>query len=199
MSQKIGITMSTVLTFILLLPLSLNKTIKVEAESESEPPSHEVIKTSVRLSDEPKFIESNSIAIVEPVAPVVEEPKVQTAPKQSTPVKPQTKNIAANTTIVAQTYDQEYIKKRICEVWGPAQCANAIKIAQLESGLRTHVKSPTNDFGVMQVNCTAHAKKVGGDCTKLYDLETNLRVAKQIYDGSRGWSPWTTSKMLASH
>jgi hypothetical protein len=187
MNQKFGITMSTVLSFILLLPLSLNKKSTL-VEAESEPPSHIIVKTVSPALDKPKFIESSAVAISEPVAIVEPIPEPTKAPVAK--IKP---------IVVADMTDKEYIKQRICEVWGPLQCANAIKIAQLESGLRTNARSSSNDFGVMQVNCTAHAKKVGGDCTKLYDLETNLRVAKQIYDGSKGWSPWTTSKMLASY
>jgi hypothetical protein len=90
--------------------------------------------------------------------------------------------------------DKEYIKKRVCEVFGP-QCPNALIIAEKESGFRTNIKSPTNDFGVMQINCPSHKKKVAGDCTKLYDLETNLRIAKGIYDAS-GWNAWSTKIYL---
>jgi hypothetical protein len=102
-----------------------------------------------------------------------------------------------NTTTNSQPviYNTEYIKKRICEVFGP-QCSNALIIAQRESGFRIKVISPTNDYGLFQINCPSHAAKVGGDCTKLFDLETNLSVAKQIFNAS-GWCPWTTAKYLS--
>jgi hypothetical protein len=89
---------------------------------------------------------------------------------------------------------QDQIKKRICEVFG-SQCKNALIIAQHESSFNPKALSYTDDYGVMQVNCGWHAAKVGGDCTKLYDVETNLRVAKQIYDDS-GWKAWATEKFL---
>lgn len=93
-----------------------------------------------------------------------------------------------------KAYDRAYVKQRICEVFGPA-CRDALIIALHESGYRLDAVSPTGDYGVMQINCYWHKAKVSGDCTKYFDLETNLRVAKQIYD-NRGWNAWATKKFL---
>lgn len=65
----------------------------------------------------------------------------------------------------------------------------ALRIMQCESGGNSGALSHTGDRGLMQVN-HVHAAKVGGNLDLLYDPETNLRVAKQIRDGS-GWAAWS--------
>lgn len=74
----------------------------------------------------------------------------------------------------------------------------ALTCFKSESGLRPHAVNYSNrngtwDIGLAQVN-TIHCGKVNAtdrnDCkAKLLDLDTNVRVAKQIYDG-RGWNAW---------
>lgn len=60
-----------------------------------------------------------------------------------------------------------------------------------------------DSYGGMQLNMKAHRKWVGPlvdwDFTRLYDPETNLRIAKQLYDKARkmygcGFQPWRTTK-----
>lgn len=59
-----------------------------------------------------------------------------------------------------------------------------------------------NSYGLMQLNMRAHRSwvgpMVGWDFTRLYQPETNLRVAKHLYDKARtmfgcGFQPWKTS------
>lgn len=74
----------------------------------------------------------------------------------------------------------------------------ALTCFKSESGLRPTAINYSNrngtwDIGLAQVN-TIHCGKVGAsnreDCkNKLLDLETNVRIAKQIYDG-RGFNAW---------
>jgi soluble lytic murein transglycosylase-like protein len=68
-------------------------------------------------------------------------------------------------------------------------------IAQAESGMNAGAVSKLNwngtrDWGVMQIN-SCHADKVGGNLELLKDLETNIRVAKEIRDSWSGWTAWT--------
>jgi hypothetical protein len=76
--------------------------------------------------------------------------------------------------------------------------ANVMRaVCQAESGLNPLAISKPNknssiDYGICQIN-SIHLAKVGGDYTKLLDLETNLSVAKQILDDS-GLNAWTTYK-----
>jgi len=94
----------------------------------------------------------------------------------------------------AATQRTEYIKRRICEVFGP-NCKEALIIAKYESGYREKVISRTGDYGVFQLNCRWQKRRVGGNCKKFLDLETNLRIAKQIYS-EQNWRPWYTRKYL---
>lgn len=109
-------------------------------------------------------------------------------------------NYANRTAIDYAQIDKEYVKKRICEVFG-SECSNALIIAFKESGYRTNASSSgyfsTANLGVFQINCRWQKNRVGGDCLKLFDLETNLRVAKQIYN-EQGWKPWSTKVFLNS-
>ena len=90
--------------------------------------------------------------------------------------------------------DKEYVKQRVCAVFAE-HCAEALIIAFHESGYRTNAVSATGDYGVMQLNCRWQKRRVGGDCALFLDLETNLRVAKQIFN-EQGWNPWSTKKYL---
>jgi hypothetical protein len=51
-----------------------------------------------------------------------------------------------------------------------------------------------HSLGAVQINLLAHKSwvgpMVGWDFTRLYNVETNLRVAKVLYDKC-GWGPWT--------
>ncbi len=112
------------------------------------------------------------------VAPVVEVPII--------------KQVVAP--VVAIAYEPNSMKARICEVFGN-QCQNALIIAEHESHFNTNAISKTNDYGVFQLNCKWQGKRVGYDCKKFLDFETNLKLAKQIYD-EQGWYPWSTKIYL---
>lgn len=60
-----------------------------------------------------------------------------------------------------------------------------------------------DSYGLLQLNMKAHRKwvspLVGGDLSRLYDAETNLRVGKELFDKARaaygcGFQPWKTTK-----
>lgn len=70
----------------------------------------------------------------------------------------------------------------------------ALRIMACESGGNPNASSPTNDHGLMQINWPSHYNKVSS-LNDLYDPATNIRVAKQIRDGS-GWRAWTCSRKV---
>lgn len=70
------------------------------------------------------------------------------------------------------------------------QVNNALITMQKESSCRTDAVSPTDDHGLMQVNCRYHCSKVGGNVNALYDPETNIRLASAIYSDRGNWSAW---------
>lgn len=60
-----------------------------------------------------------------------------------------------------------------------------------------------DSYGLLQINMKAHRSwvgpLVGWDFTRLYQPETNLRVARELYDRARkmfgcGFQPWRTTK-----
>jgi transcriptional regulator of heat shock response len=73
-------------------------------------------------------------------------------------------------------------------------------ICKAESGMqdiRSHKmnKNGTYDWGRCQIN-DIHAWRVGGDITKVLDPETNIKIAKSIYDDRLkydgiGWTAWS--------
>ncbi len=131
------------------------------------------------------------ISLKSPVEPVVEaNTKVAVPQPQQIP--------QAQPAVVANNNDDiGYIKRRICEVFGK-ECSNALIIAEHESGFRNRVVSRTNDYGLFQLNCRWQGRRVGYNCSRFFDMETNLRIAKQIFD-EQGWNPWTTKKFLKSY
>lgn len=68
------------------------------------------------------------------------------------------------------------------------QTAKAVCMA--ESGLNPTALSRTSDYGLCQIN-QVHRRRVGGDLTRLFDPETNIRVASDIRRDNGGWHPWT--------
>lgn len=93
-------------------------------------------------------------------------------------------------------YSQSEIRNKICQVF-VENCDEAIIIARYESGLRTNVISPTNDWGLFQINCRWHSRRVQGDCSKLLNPDINISIAKQIYL-EQGWQPWATKIYLSN-
>lgn len=86
-------------------------------------------------------------------------------------------------------YTEERIIEKIRETF-PEDPDRAVAIAKCESGFNPKAISPTNDHGLMQINKTVHT--VEGD---IYDVETNLKFARKLYD-ERGWQPWTCNRMI---
>lgn len=68
------------------------------------------------------------------------------------------------------------------------QINNALLTMSKESSCNPTAVSPTRDHGLMQIN-EVHLAKVNGNVNALYDPETNIRIAGQIYSG-RGWTAW---------
>lgn len=72
----------------------------------------------------------------------------------------------------------------------------AYKIAKKESGLNPRaVNYKTNCIGLMQINCNVWCKFFKVKAEDLKDPETNIRLAKIIYDRN-GWNAWTTYKLI---
>jgi hypothetical protein len=72
----------------------------------------------------------------------------------------------------------------------PEDPDRAVAIAKCESNFNPKAVSPTNDHGLMQINKTVHT--VEGD---VYDVETNLKYARKLYD-ERGWKPWVCDRLI---
>ena len=69
-----------------------------------------------------------------------------------------------------------------------------LAVAYGESGCRSDAVSPTQDFGLLQIN-QVHAHRVNGDLTQLLNPKINIKVAYQIYS-EQGWCPWTVARNL---
>jgi len=69
----------------------------------------------------------------------------------------------------------------------------ALRVAWCESRWRARTISPTGDYGVFQVNFRYHGWRVGGVAERLLDVETNVRVAHDIW-AEQGWVPWRWSR-----
>ena len=69
----------------------------------------------------------------------------------------------------------------------------AVRVARCESGLNPGAVSPTNDYGVMQVNIVHRglAASMGYRWEQMLEVAPNLAVARAVYDDAGGWGPWT--------
>jgi hypothetical protein len=76
------------------------------------------------------------------------------------------------------------------------------RLAFLESGMNNCAKSPTKDYGLMQINCPAHLKTVKAlrgpqaTCEDLYDVDFNLYMAKRISGNGTSFKPWSACKKI---
>lgn len=71
----------------------------------------------------------------------------------------------------------------------PWHCSTAYNVMWCESrGNPQAYNAATKMYGLMQIS-SIHAARVGGDLARLYEPETNARIAYQLYTES-GWSPW---------
>src|SRR5436853_4523898 len=76
----------------------------------------------------------------------------------------------------------------------------AYAVAQAESSLDEHAVSPTGDYGLMQINLSAHWDKIPGRSADeriqwLFNAYNNINYAKYLYDDSLsrtgcGFCPW---------
>ena len=69
----------------------------------------------------------------------------------------------------------------------------ARKISYCESGNNPRAISKTGDYGLMQVNYGVWGKEFSISKESLLDPDTNLRIAKQIYDRSGSFRAWYMS------
>lgn len=103
----------------------------------------------------------------------VETPQVDTAKPEPIP---------------AQVTGCEKYRPLVEKYFPPQEVNNALLTMQKESSCRSDAYSSTNDYGLMQINAV-HADMVNGDLNALYEPETNVRVAYQIFTG-RNWNAW---------
>ena len=69
----------------------------------------------------------------------------------------------------------------------PGAESTAECIAHFESGGNPRAVSPTDDYGLFQINAS------WGSAMASFDPLTNAESAVKISDGGRNWSPWTTA------
>lgn len=86
----------------------------------------------------------------------------------------------------------------IAKYFPQEQWSNTCRIMKAESEFdpnNTHNNTDGSiDRGLMQIN-SVHSKRVNGDLESLFDPDTNVRIAREIW-GEQGWSPWVAAKKL---
>ena len=97
---------------------------------------------------------------------------------------------AKNDTTQVVSDKEKTVEEKICETFKD-NCKLMIAIAHAESGMNAkainHNRNGSVDCGLFQVN-SIH----GVSCQDLFDVDTNLKVAKKIYDkqGLQAWSAY---------
>lgn len=81
--------------------------------------------------------------------------------------------------------------KTLLQEYFPQNWQTMYEIAKAESSLRPDAYNPEShktcngSYGILQVGCNNYS----GDPTDLFDLETNIKTAKKVYD-SQGYGAW---------
>ncbi|MBI2709743.1 MAG: transglycosylase SLT domain-containing protein [Actinobacteria bacterium] len=76
----------------------------------------------------------------------------------------------------------------------PEQYDKAVRVASCESGLNPRAVSPGGaNWGLFQINSVHKGlvASMGYSWDKILDPYVNARVARQIYNSSGGWRPWS--------
>ena len=66
----------------------------------------------------------------------------------------------------------------------------ALCVMRYESGGNPRAASPTDDHGLFQIHYPIWGPAFGVSRQDLYDPETNVRLARRIWE-SQGWSAWS--------
>jgi len=80
-------------------------------------------------------------------------------------------------------------------IWPDDLENEALRIAWRESGYQPGVTSPTGCcHGIFQIHWKAHRGWLTAfgvtSVDQLFDAETNIRMAYELYKRSNGWGPW---------
>jgi membrane-bound lytic murein transglycosylase MltF len=137
---------------------------------------------------------ANCIGAFQHYQEIVNKPvkEIQVVEKKVEVIKEVIKYLPKKTSTTATT------KATNVEQWRPlvskyfgSKTDEALRIMACESGGNPNALSHTQDRGLFQIN-QCHRAKVGGNLNALFDPETNVRVAYQIYGGV-SWRPWVCS------
>ena len=87
----------------------------------------------------------------------------------------------------------EQWRELVASIWPANQVDNVLAVMECESGgnPEAHNTAGEDSRGLMQINVYAHPDMAG---LNLYDPETNLRSALQIWQSS-GWGPWSCAAL----
>lgn len=103
-------------------------------------------------------------------------------------------NYSLRTATLFSQADKDAVRAEIARVYAPAG-ANAVRIATAtftsESGLRSNACSSTNDWGIGQVNRTAHPQY---SVEWLMDYRNNIQATWSISKQGTCWTAWTDFK-----
>jgi hypothetical protein len=86
--------------------------------------------------------------------------------------------------------------------WGPLICSypwpchEAVRVVYCESRGKHDAYNSERSYGLFQIYAPMHGWRVGGQLQLLFNPETNVRVAWDIYAEAQrirgyGWQPWS--------
>jgi hypothetical protein len=82
--------------------------------------------------------------------------------------------------------------EKLIRKYFPNDYATALAVAKAESGLRSTAtnwndshRGCTGSFGIFQIGCLHESNP-----EVLYDVEYNIKRAKEIHDAAGSWQPW---------
>ena len=78
--------------------------------------------------------------------------------------------------------------------WQEAEWQRLSCIIHRESGGNAAAKHRSSSAsGLLQIMWTSHSRWIGGSVSQLFDGPTNLRLGRQLFLRSGGWSPWRST------
>lgn len=143
-----------------------------------------VSKEHIR-AEEPKIEIRGEIRAEKYVPPTIQQPP---RPRSEQPLG--SCNYSIRTAVGYSQADKNLVEQEIRRVYG-ASAQIAIAVFKAESGLRSNACSSTNDWGIGQVNRTAHPQY---SVEYLMNYQNNIQATWAISRGGTNWNPWSVFK-----
>lgn len=180
-----GLLGSILLVGFLFSCLGFSGTTRATEEPEVKREKPSIVSKEVARDETPTIVIKDEVRAEKYVPPPVQQP-----PRPRPAQLLGSCNYGTRTAVGYGQADVASVDAEVRRVFG-ASSTIALAVFKAESGLRSNACSSTNDWGVCQVNRTAHPQY---SVEFLMNYQNNIQACWAISRGGTSWTPWTVYK-----